>query len=162
MEKPTKKKLLDVNANLLTENEYARHKERVTAHNKLWEAFNEYHEEVLDKIEREPYRVVWDICDKFKLGAGGCPDSLVIDYIKELQQQLKEEEHKRHREIGVIRENYKKVIDGMKNDYLELHDTLLDEREYFTKTKQQLTTLKQIILDDVPHEYQGRLLEVMK
>lgn len=89
MKKPEKEKLQFHNEGFasLSKEEYWMDVKRA-CYNQACDEWEKYHEEVLDKIERAPYRVVWDICDKFNLGAGGCPDSLIIEYIRKLQQQL--------------------------------------------------------------------------
>ena len=31
---------------------------------------------------KDQYRVLWDICDEFNLGAGGCPDNLIREALR--------------------------------------------------------------------------------
>ena len=37
-------------------------------------------------------RILWELCSDFKLGAGGCPDGLIRQYVKSLESRLKEAE----------------------------------------------------------------------
>jgi len=40
--------------------------------------------------DRVKYNVLWELCENFNLGSGGCPDALISEYIKDLQAKVNE------------------------------------------------------------------------
>ena len=47
-----------------------------------------------EKLEKDQYRPLWAVVEELKLGGGGCPDALILDYVRQLREALEGIKHR--------------------------------------------------------------------